>query len=112
MFANSPESSPERQRDRRVTIALVFFWSTALVSGAFSWLWPERWESIRPAIDFAEPVLALIYAAVILYVIYACVRHANSYRYKGKHPVALSLVLLAGHIVAGTIYHLLVVLRR
>ena len=108
----SSELSPEHKRDRRVSLALVFVWGSALAAWACWWLWPRQVESLGRAIEPAEPFLALIYAAIIIYVVYACIRHANSYRYKGAHPIALSLIFVAGHIVSTTIYHFSVVLRR
>lgn len=107
----APRSYLER-RDKRVTTALLFFWSTAIVAWTFSWLLPRHFESIQQAIKPVGPTLALIYVVIVVYAIYACVRHVNSYRYKGSHPILLSFVLFAGHIVSTTIYHFVVVLRQ
>lgn len=83
-----------------------------LAAWVFWWFWPVRYDTFSQTIKPAEPLLAFIFVAIVFYSIYACVRHANSYRYKGAHPIALSLLLFVGHVIATTIYHFLVVLRR
>ncbi len=109
---NLNDPSPEEQRDKRVSIAIVFFWGTTLTAWLCSWVWPTPYDSFLGTIEPVEPVIALIYGAMILYVVYACLRHVHSDRYKGAHPYAWSLFFLAGHVISTTIYHFLVVLRR
>jgi membrane protein YdbS with pleckstrin-like domain len=109
MFVKSPALSPEQRRDRRVTFALLFFWGTVVAAWAYWWFWPLQFESF---VASAIPIIAFVYVAIIIYVVYACLVHVNSWRYKGEHPIALSLVLFAGHVISTTIYHFFVVLRR
>lgn len=104
--------SADKRRDRRVTIALVFFWSTAALAWVLWWLLPRQFESLHQAIEPVDPIVGLIYLAIVTYVTYACVRHVNSDRYKGARPIVVSLVLFVGHIVSTTLYHFIVVLRQ
>lgn len=80
-----------------------------LAAWASWWLWPLRF---RHFVESAGPIVAFVYVAITFYVIYACLRHVNSWRYKGEHPMAMSLILFAGHIFSTTIYHFFVVVRR
>ena len=109
---NLGDLSQEEERDKRVSIAIVFFWGTTITVWIFRWIWPLPYESFLEAIQPVEPAIALVYVAVFLYVLYACLRHVHSDRYKGSHPYAWTLFLLAGHVISTAIYHFLVVRRR
>ena len=106
-----PATPEHKARDRRVSIALVFFWGPIAVTAAVGIVWPDQLDSFNRLGAPIEPLAELAYVISFIYPVYACIVHAGSDRYKGINSWSCVVLLLVGHIFTATIYHPGITLR-